>query len=218
MINVDQQINAVRAGRRQPNAGCGRGPNRRPSRRPTTPPSTTSGMPAPTRNESPAGSCRSPATCGSAATTNSRATPAAPSKRCEPPTGFGATWEFGGDVSWIEVRLATTPDGTAAHARTHRARRRRTWAEYGPGAVGVGWDLTVLGLALHLAVGRRRRPGRTPMAWSASDEGREFMTPEQCALAGRQHRGRHRPGAGHGRRRTHHGVLHRRTGPDATAT
>src|SRR5436305_3837762 len=25
--------------------------------------------------------------------------------RCEPPSGFDATWEFGGEVSWIEVRL-----------------------------------------------------------------------------------------------------------------
>ncbi|MFF0655587.1 SRPBCC domain-containing protein [Micromonospora tulbaghiae] len=26
-------------------------------------------------------------------------------ERCDPPHGFAATWEFGGEVSWIEVRL-----------------------------------------------------------------------------------------------------------------
>src|ERR1700753_3911399 len=26
--------------------------------------------------------------------------------RCEPPHGFDATWEMGGDVSWIELRLS----------------------------------------------------------------------------------------------------------------
>ena len=26
-------------------------------------------------------------------------------ERCDPPRGFAATWEFGGDVSWIELRL-----------------------------------------------------------------------------------------------------------------
>src|SRR5438874_10538967 len=26
-------------------------------------------------------------------------------ERCDPPHGFAATWEFGGEVSWIELRL-----------------------------------------------------------------------------------------------------------------
>ena len=34
------------------------------------------------------------------------------------------------------------------------------WAEYGPGAIGVGWDGMVLGLALHLASGESNDPGR----------------------------------------------------------
>ena len=94
---------------------------------------------------------------------------------CEKPTGFTATWEFGGDVSWIEVRLAETSGGTRltldhiAHVDNER------WAEYGPGAVGVGWDLTVLGLALHLASGAGVEPFDA-QAWSTSDEAIQFMT------------------------------------------
>lgn len=94
---------------------------------------------------------------------------------CHPPTGFTATWEFGGEVSWIEVNLAEAPGGThltlehIAHVGDER------WTEYGPGAVGVGWDLTVLGLALHLASGAGAEPF-DGVAWSASDEARVFMT------------------------------------------
>ena len=47
-------------------------------------------------------------------------------ERCDPPKSFFVTWEFGGQVSWVEVRL--TADGTgpdAAGDRAHRARRRR---------------------------------------------------------------------------------------------
>ena len=45
-------------------------------------------------------------------------------ERCDPPKSFAATWEFGGDVSWIEVRL--TPGGRrhAVRAGARRARRR----------------------------------------------------------------------------------------------
>src|SRR5690348_9898353 len=32
--------------------------------------------------------------------------------RCEPPNVVGLTWEFGGEVSWVEVRLQPTRDGS----------------------------------------------------------------------------------------------------------
>jgi len=46
--------------------------------------------------------------------------------------------------------------------------------KHGPGAVGVGWDGMVLGLAQHFA-GGSLVPAEA-MAWMMSDEGREFMT------------------------------------------
>jgi hypothetical protein len=46
------------------------------------------------------------------------------------------------------------------------------WAEYGPGAVGVGWDGAMLGLALHLKGGTVG----DPIAWQLSAEGRAFAT------------------------------------------
>ena len=94
-------------------------------------------------------------------------------ERCDPPHSFAATWEYGGETSWIEVRLTTVDDGTRfeldhiAHVDDER------WAEFGPGAVGVGWDLGLMGLALHLA-GRGPNPEQDP-AWLASTEGSRFV-------------------------------------------
>jgi len=96
-------------------------------------------------------------------------------ERCDAPNSFGATWEFGGDVSWIEVRLAATADGGTIFTLEHTGSvGDEKWAEYGPGAVGVGWDGMVLGLAQHFS-GGALVPAEA-MAWMMSDEGRQFMT------------------------------------------
>ena len=44
------------------------------------------------------------------------------------------------------------------------------WDQFGPGAVGVGWDQGLLGLSLHL----RGESVDDREAWQLSDEGREF--------------------------------------------
>ena len=94
---------------------------------------------------------------------------------CDPPHGFTATWEFAGDVTWVELRLSPAGDGTRfeldhiAHVDDER------WAEFGPGAVGIGWDLTLSGLTAHLSSGADN-DAEQAMAWMASDEGRRFMT------------------------------------------
>ncbi|MGW5054526.1 SRPBCC family protein [Actinokineospora sp. NPDC004072] len=96
-------------------------------------------------------------------------------ERCDPPTSFAATWEFGGEVSWIEVTLTPVGDGVrfqlehVAHVDDQR------WAEYGPGAVGIGWDLAVLGLAQHLGGDPAVDPA-SAAEWTASAEGIAFMT------------------------------------------
>ena len=42
------------------------------------------------------------------------------------------------------------------------------WSQYGPGATGVGWDLTLMGLGRHLS-----KP-KEAAAWLASEEGKDF--------------------------------------------
>lgn len=75
-------------------------------------------------------------------------------ERCDPPHGFAATWEFGGNVSWIELRLSDADGGRTRFELEHIAPGDdEHWAQFGPGAVGVGWELALLGLARHFASG-----------------------------------------------------------------
>jgi len=96
--------------------------------------------------------------------------------KCEPPRRFAVTWEYGGDVSWVEVRLAEAPEGRTTLELEHAAHvDAERWDEFGPGAVGVGWDLGLLGLNHHLSSGASVDPQQA-IAWQSSPEAREFMT------------------------------------------
>ncbi|WP_106400005.1 SRPBCC family protein [Actinocorallia populi] len=94
---------------------------------------------------------------------------------CEPPRSFRATWEYGGEVSWIEVTLTPQDGGTRFELRHIAHVDDERWAEFGPGAVGIGWDMAVVGLTLHLSSGEAVDPAEA-MAWSTSPEGLRFMT------------------------------------------
>jgi len=97
-------------------------------------------------------------------------------ERCDPPNGFAATWAYGGEVSWIELRLSATAQAATRFELEHTAHVDDTrWAEFGPGAVGVGWELGLVGLAIHLATGQTVDP-QAAAAWSTSDDGRQFMS------------------------------------------
>src|SRR5215467_6544381 len=60
-------------------------------------------------------------------------------ERCDAPHSLDVTWEFGGQTSWVEVRL--TAEGERARLElAHIAHvDDELWAQYGPGAVGLGW-------------------------------------------------------------------------------
>lgn len=93
---------------------------------------------------------------------------------CEPPSRLEITWEFGGDVSWVEVGLADSGAGRSRLALTHTSLLSEHWEEYGPGAFGVGWELTLLGVAIHLA--QPDAPKVDEAAFAASADGRAFIT------------------------------------------
>ncbi|MFG1919399.1 SRPBCC family protein [Micromonospora sp. NPDC048898] len=95
---------------------------------------------------------------------------------CEPPHRFTATWEYGDEVSWIEVRITPVDDERARLDLDHIAHvDQDRWAQFGPGAVGVGWDLGLLGLAAHLAGDGSGVTPEQSAEWSASAEGRQAM-------------------------------------------
>jgi uncharacterized protein YndB with AHSA1/START domain len=97
-------------------------------------------------------------------------------ERCEPPTTFSATWEYGDQVSWIEVRLSpVAAGGTECVLEPIAPVDDEAWPRFGPGALGVGWDLAVMGLATHFASGAAvdRSEGA---AWVGSADGRAFVS------------------------------------------
>ena len=96
-------------------------------------------------------------------------------ERCDPPRSFAATWEYGEERTWIEVRLDPADDGRSRFVLEHVAHvDDERWLEYGPGAVGVGWDLALTGLELHLETGEPNDAARFA-AWMGSSEGLDFV-------------------------------------------
>jgi uncharacterized protein YndB with AHSA1/START domain len=95
--------------------------------------------------------------------------------RCEPPLLLSVTWEYGGEVSWLTVTLKGDSSGGTRLELEHIAHvDGDRWDRFGPGAVGVGWDLALMGLGLHLASGVAVDRAAA-MAWSSSEEGKRFM-------------------------------------------
>ncbi len=92
---------------------------------------------------------------------------------CEPPTRLAVTWEFGEMMSWVEVRCAGDRAGRARMTITHIAPLSEHWDQYGPGATGVGWEMGLLGLALHLADPAAPKPD--PAEFAASPDGKALL-------------------------------------------
>jgi len=98
--------------------------------------------------------------------------------RCDPPEVLAVTWEFAGNVSWVSVRLAPQNGGvrlTLVHTMLKDEAGEAHWATYGPGATGVGWDLSFLGLGMHLESGGGAIDREASEAWLTSDRGKVFL-------------------------------------------
>ncbi len=94
---------------------------------------------------------------------------------CDPPKSFTATWEYGGNTSWIEVNVAGRSGDRSELVIEHIAVVGDEMSlQFGPGAVGIGWDSMVLGLALHLSTGQAIDPD-FGVQWVSTDEGRRFL-------------------------------------------
>jgi len=77
-------------------------------------------------------------------------------RACEPPRHLAVTWEYGGQASWVTVRLVEEAAGRTRLELEHVAHvDDKFWDQYGPGAVGVGWDLAIMGVGQHLETGVR---------------------------------------------------------------
>jgi hypothetical protein len=78
-------------------------------------------------------------------------------------------------MSWIEVRFAAEAKDRAQLEIEHiMLVEGKVWLEFGPGAVGVGWDMTLVGLAKHLESGGEV-DRQEAAAWVGSEDGERFM-------------------------------------------
>jgi uncharacterized protein YndB with AHSA1/START domain len=101
-------------------------------------------------------------------------------ERCDPPKSFFVTWEFNDQVSWLEVRVVPEAEGKTRLELEHIAHvADDLWEQFGPAAVGIGWDLTLLSLARHLTPDRPTITPEETAAWSATPEAITFMS--ECA-------------------------------------
>lgn len=98
--------------------------------------------------------------------------------RCEAPRVLRVSWLFGPEAdAWpgtseVEVRLTPAAHGQTEFALVHAASvGEPTFAQFGPGAGGVGWDLWLLTLARHLDGDDRLDHAQ----FSTSDAGRDFI-------------------------------------------
>lgn len=103
---------------------------------------------------------------------------------CEPPRRFEITWEMGDDTSWVTVELTGDPGGDEAHLELRHVAHvpDEFWDQFGPGAVGVGWDGALVGLDLHISSGKSVDPEEF-RRWEATPEGAAFMRASSTAWA-----------------------------------
>jgi uncharacterized protein YndB with AHSA1/START domain len=97
--------------------------------------------------------------------------------QCDEPTRLRVSWLMGPEPGFSEVELRLTPEGderTVFELEHVAVVPPEFWGQFGPGAVGVGWDGALLGLRMHLAGGGMSR-GEAE-AWQVSDEGKAFNT------------------------------------------
>ncbi|HVV13764.1 SRPBCC family protein [Amycolatopsis sp.] len=96
--------------------------------------------------------------------------------RCDPPRVLRVSWVFGEmPPSEVEVRLTPVEGGTRFELEHSNLAEDEHWEQFGPGAVGVGWDLTIYGLGVQLA-GLRNDPG-----WGTSPEAADYMRTSAAA-------------------------------------
>lgn len=93
---------------------------------------------------------------------------------CEEPETFAVTWEFGGQVSWLRINLIPSAGETTLELVHEAVVDPDFWAQFGPGAVGVGWDLGLMGLGIHLETKESIR-GDYSKDWSTTPDGVQFV-------------------------------------------
>jgi len=102
---------------------------------------------------------------------------------CDPPERFTVTWGMQGQVSWVTIALTEQPDERTELRLEHVAHvPDEMWNQYGPGAVGVGWEQGLLGLDLYLTGDTSVTP-ESAMEWLTGTEGKEHVRQSSACWA-----------------------------------
>lgn len=102
--------------------------------------------------------------------------------KCDPPELLHLTWEIHENVSWLNITLEA--DGPATilsleHIMLKDDASDAHWAKYGPGAAGVGWDLSFMGMALHIENDGAAIDTKAFEAWMSTEPGKDYI--RKCA-------------------------------------
>lgn len=95
-------------------------------------------------------------------------------EHCQEPRTFSVTWEYGPMISWLTVMLTADASETVLDLRHEAHVDPELWTQFGPGAVGIGWDLGLLGLGLHLDPAASVDPAEAA-AFPTTPEGVSFV-------------------------------------------
>ncbi|MDN3243635.1 SRPBCC family protein [Glycomyces tritici] len=94
-------------------------------------------------------------------------------ERCDAPELLAVTWEFGGGMSWLEVRLSEDGGGTVLELVHEAPVDPAMWAQYGPGAVGIGWDGLLHSFGYYLETDASLDPDEWER-WMTGPEGADY--------------------------------------------
>lgn len=94
---------------------------------------------------------------------------------CDPPRSFRLSWEMGPATAYVDVTLEPDGDDRSRMTLVHSGDvEAEFWDKFGPGAVGVGWDLAFGGMGHYLETDADLVLEAS--AWGTSDEAKQFMT------------------------------------------
>jgi len=101
---------------------------------------------------------------------------------CDEPNSFALTWVYGGSTSWVRLTLRPADEATELELAHEAPAFPPFWKEFGPGATGLGWELSLLFLMDYVATGAEAEPD-AENEFCASETGQAFLGAAAAAWA-----------------------------------
>lgn len=69
---------------------------------------------------------------------------------CVPNSSIALTWEFAGNMSWMDLAFVATSEENTDLTIAHTSLFSPHWDQYGAGATGVGWEMALMGFSHYI--------------------------------------------------------------------